>query len=62
MSIINLIKENGSKIIKGFKGLSEEDLFGVSIDDDYDWDSTVSDAKKSNIPPGDDGYGDDEEE
>ena len=61
MSFMKLIKEKGSKKIKELKELRYEDPFDVSIDDDNYCDSAVIDAKEI-IPPGDDGFGDDEKE
>lgn len=61
MGLINIIKEKGNAIIKEFKELREEDLFAVDIDDS-DERTIFEGGNKSTIPPGDDGYGDDESE
>lgn len=47
------------KTAEVLKGLEEEDLFGVSIEDCNS--SDVCTEENKDISPGDDGYGDDEE-
>ena len=57
MRIFKLIKKKIANHVKNLKNFEDEDLFAVSIDDDFD--SAVVDSEK-NITPCDDGYGDEE--
>lgn len=50
-------KRINKKTSEFFKKFEDEDFFGVAIDDC----ESGNTEKKEDIPPGDDGYGDDEE-
>ena len=50
-------KRINKKTSEFFKKFEDEDFFGVAIDDC----ESGNTEKKEDIPPGDDGYGDEEE-